>query len=217
MENRKKNQSSRRQFITKSIPACALSVLALSQLKGAIPTEISEATQGETMLQDAMQSQHLFDKRVTSTIRQIFASSGRKEINLINPLVEVFGKDKVIKILKDIAYKRAKSNGERYKKNNGTNDFETFKKRFLGPGSYTESLIIAETIENSDTALELKVSECVIAEEFIKQGVGDLGYAYHCYGDHYWQDGYNTKIKLIRDKTLMEGDAYCNHRYVFEG
>jgi len=167
--------------------------------------------------QGAQQSKHKFDAEIQMTVRRLWADRARQTIGLINSFVDAHGKDKVIEILKGHAYNRAKGNGERFRQRKGTNDFETFKTRFIGPGSYSESLIMATVVENSKTALEIKVTECVIAEAYVKANMGEYGYAYNCWGDHCWQDGYNTKIKLIRDKTLMQGHDYCNHRYVLEG
>jgi hypothetical protein len=31
------------------------------------------------------------------------------------------------------------------------------------------------------------------------------------------EKGFNPKIKLVRDKTLMQGHEYCNHRYIWTG
>ena len=30
-------------------------------------------------------------------------------------------------------------------------------------------------------------------------------------------EDFNPKIKLVRDKTLMQGNNYCNHRYIWQG
>jgi hypothetical protein len=46
---------------------------------------------------------------------------------------------------------------------------------------------------------------------------GDIGYAMVCWGDYAWAEGFNPKIKLVRDKTLMEGHDRCNHRYIWTG
>jgi len=192
----------------KTVPACALTCIAGENVFSLAKTA---STQG------AQQSKHKFDAELRFTVRRLWADRARQAIGLINSFAETFGKEKVIEILKGHAYNRAKGNGERFRKRKGTNDFETFKTRFIGPGSYSETLIEAAVVENSKTALEIKVSECVIAEVFVKANMGEYGYAYNCWGDHCWQDGYNTKIKLIRNKTLMQGHDCCNHRYVLEG
>jgi hypothetical protein len=45
---------------------------------------------------------------------------------------------------------------------------------------------------------------------------GEIGFAALCYMDYFWPKGFNENIKLIRDKTLMQGHTCCNHRYVWQ-
>jgi hypothetical protein len=192
----------RRGFISGLAPACVLTCFGSQGLMRMVDSEAPP------------RAQHKFEREIKLTTRQLWADRGRNSIVLINTFADAIGKEKTIELLKQHAYNRAKRNGERYRQRKGTNDFETFKTRFIGPGSYSDSLIEASVVENSDTAIEIKVTECVISEIWRKMNAGDFGHAYQCWGDHCWQDGYNTKIKLIRDKTLMQGHDYCNHRYV---
>ena len=74
-----------------------------------------------------------------------------------------------------------------------------------------------DIVEDTDTAFEMKVTECLTASTFLSLDAGYIGYAGVCWGDYAWAEGFNPKIKLIRDKTLMQGHAFCNHRYVMEG
>ena len=74
-----------------------------------------------------------------------------------------------------------------------------------------------EIVEDTETAFELKVSECLPAAVFRDADAAEIGYASVCWGDYAWAQGFNPKIKLVRDKTLMEGDKYCNHRYIWTG
>ena len=74
-----------------------------------------------------------------------------------------------------------------------------------------------EIVENMDTAYELKVTECIWASTFLAAKAGDIGYASVCIGDYTWAEGFNPKIKLVRDKTLMQGHDICNHRYIWTG
>ena len=204
--NHSHDTCNRRQLLTKIMPACAVTFLS-----GQDP--LSKA--GAAFLNQD-HTEHMFDTKIDITRRQLYGMIGRFEIALMQTFVDAFGKKKVIELLKEHTYNRAKRNGERFRERHGTNDFETFKTRFIGPDSYTETLIIAEIIENSKHVLELKATECVIAEAYLKANAGDFGYAFCCWGDHCWQDGYNKKIKLFRDKTLMQGHDCCNFKYVWE-
>jgi len=40
----------------------------------------------------------------------------------------------------------------------------------------------------------------------------DIGYAVICHGDYAYCQGFNPKIRLIRTKTLMQGDDCCEFR-----
>ena len=80
-----------------------------------------------------------------------------------------------------------------------------------------EPMLKMEILEDTETAFELKVTECIQATVFRDANAADIGYARVCWGDYAWAEGFNPNIKLVRDKTLMQGHDYCNHRYVWEG
>ncbi len=71
--------------------------------------------------------------------------------------------------------------------------------------------------DNPSEAFELKVTKCISAVVFREALVPHIGFAAVCWGDYAWAEGFNPKIKLVRDRTLMEGDIYCNHRYIWTG
>ena len=74
-----------------------------------------------------------------------------------------------------------------------------------------------EIIEDTDTVFEIRVTDCLAAEAYLPYKAGDIGYAAVCWGDYNWASDFNPKIKLIRDKTLMQGHDCCNHRYIWSG
>ena len=87
-----------------------------------------------------------------------------------------------------------------------------------GMGSFSLGrTIIREIIEDSDTAFEMKITECLTEVVFRKADALDLGYACVCHADFGLPEGMDIDIKLIRTKTLMQGHDCCNHRYVLGG
>ena len=95
------------------------------------------------------------------------------------------------------------------------NSFTAFKKRFYSP-SY-QIVQTHDIVEDTDTVFQMNVTECLVAKIYIDAGAGDIGYAHHCYGDYSGAKGFNSKIKLVRDKTLIQGHDCCNFRYVITG
>jgi hypothetical protein len=74
----------------------------------------------------------------------------------------------------------------------------------------------AEIVEQSSAAFEYHVKKCLWAKVFRDGDAADIGYAMVCYPDYAVARGLNPKLKLIRTKTLMQGDDGCSLRYVME-
>ena len=73
-----------------------------------------------------------------------------------------------------------------------------------------------EIIQDTDTVFEMRVSECLWAKAFREANAADLGFKIICSADYVTAETFNPKIKLIRDKTLMQGHDCCNHKYIFQ-
>ena len=71
-------------------------------------------------------------------------------------------------------------------------------------------------MEDTKTAFEVKVTECIWAKTFHDLKAPDIGYAMVCHADFAIATAFNPKMKLIRSKTLMQGHDCCNHRWVME-
>jgi hypothetical protein len=71
-------------------------------------------------------------------------------------------------------------------------------------------------VEDTPQVFEYRVSKCLWAKTFRDENAGDVGYAMICYPDYPVARGLNPKLKLIRDKTLMQGNDCCVLRYVME-
>lgn len=76
--------------------------------------------------------------------------------------------------------------------------------------------IEAEIVEQTAEAFEYRVTKCLWAKVFRDEEAGDLGYAMICYPDYAVARSLNPKLKLVRSKTLMQGDDSCGLRYVME-
>jgi len=198
---------SRRQFVTKVMPMCALTcVLGRSTLAFAQSTE-SAADE---------EAKHMFDldsgRKLTN--RQLMALRYGEFIGLTKALEAVLGEERLIEFLKEDTTKKMLAYGKRQAEHSPDNGFATYVEQFRG--GY-DNLLAMEIVEDTDRVFELKVSECIWATTFLGAGAGNIGHAAVCFGDYAWARGFNPKIEMVRDKTLMQGHACCNHRYLWKG
>ena len=98
----------------------------------------------------------------------------------------------------------------------GKNDLATYTQNFRKPDSFYQNVLTFQIIEDTPRAFEVKISECLWAKTYREANAGDLGYIFFCYADFASTKGFNPKMRMIRTKTLMQGDDCCNNRYVTE-
>lgn len=207
MENPNRTQTTRRSFLTKIAPACALTCLGGKQLLGMLQTEPEEA------------EKHKFDQPLDFelTYRQYHRRTARNKIDLIKTMIQELGERRAIKIIQTNTREGALALGRRQAQAAETNDFYTYVDIFRDVEGFKNTLTM-EIIEDSEKAFELKVTECLYAQPYIEAGLGGkVGFAALCYMDYFWPKGFNENIELVRDKTLMQGHPYCNHRYIWTG
>jgi hypothetical protein len=212
MENQMVSQGfSRRLFLSKILPACSLACLgASSGLLGFSPEFVKT-------LQEA---KHKFDEEFPRkfTGRQLMSMTyGRNYIPLLKFLSEEIGRDRLISLLKKHAAEQGTEIGKMFAKQSGGNDFSILKKIFRPDSPNFKNSLTMSIVEDTTNIHELKVTECIFASTFLEAEAGDLGFATICYADYNMASGFNPKVKMVRDKTLMQGHAYCNHRYIFDG
>ena len=133
--------------------------------------------------------------------------------SLISAFANKIGYDKAVDIAKEVIREKAILSGK------------TLAEEYSG-NSIAELSKIAKEVWAKDDGLEIKmikekelffdVSYCGYAEIYEKLGVKKLGCTLSCIRDFYFLEGFNPRITLKRTKTIMEGDDYCNFRYVEE-
>jgi len=209
MKKSKLFEPSRREFITRAVPACSVLCLGGGKLLALAPSD------NESILQE---EKHKFDQEYPTklTYKQFFATRYGEYIRLARALEKEFGKEKTIELLKKFTAEDMRQYGQTQAEKATDQNLKTYTAQFGNPNAYKNTLT-KEVVESTDKAFELKVTECIWATTFLDAKAGDIGYAAVCWGDYAWAEGFNSKIKLVRDKTLMQGHEYCNHRYVWIG
>ena len=202
------NEISRRQFFSRVVPACALTCLGTGNVLGFVPP-------GRGLL--SQEGKHKFDNPYDRplTHRQFLAARYGEFIRLAKALEKEMGQEKFLAFLKEKTRTELLTAGQEQAKRSPDASLQTYTKTFKSP--VYDIPLTKEVVEDTEKAFELKITECLWAATFLQAKAGEIGYAAVCYGDYAWAEGFNPKIKLVRDKTLMQGHDCCNHRYVWEG
>ena len=79
---------------------------------------------------------------------------------------------------------------------------------------FTERVHEYEVVRKSPEALEVIVTRCAHAENFLRFNAADVGVKMICMGDYAVVEGFNPEIRFRRPKTLMGGDECCH--FIFE-
>ena len=201
-------EPSRRQFITRILPACSVMCLGAGKLFALKPSDSKSIIQ---------EKKHMFDTEYPRklTNRQYFTSTYRDFINLAKAFEKEFGKEKTIELIKEMATESGLRRGQRQAKKSKDTSLKTYTRMFANPKSpMWAGNLKYEVVEDIETAFELKVEDCISASIFRDANAANIGYAWVCWADYAWAQGFNPKIKLVRNKTLMQGHDCCNHRYV---
>ncbi|MGD8787177.1 MAG: L-2-amino-thiazoline-4-carboxylic acid hydrolase [Phycisphaerales bacterium] len=204
MKQLHKCDTSRRRFITTIFPACTAACL-MNGNKNAFAQTTNEKKE---------QTKHKFEQTIERELTHSTFCAIRYEefMTLAKALEKEWGKDKLIAFLTKNTNERMFQHGQNQAKRLGDNSLATYVKQFRPP-NYRNTLT-HKIVEDTNTAFQIIVTECIWAKTFRDAGMEDIGYAHICYGDYYWPKGFNPKMKMERDKTLMQGHDCCNHRYV---
>ncbi len=209
MTNFGQRQTSRRAFLIKTVPACALTCAGIKGFLGAGHLFAQQISQQET---------HMFDREFPRklTFRQYIEATNFQFIEFAKAVQKKFGKEETIELIKKLATEFNLERGRKQAENSKDRSLKSYTRMFANTKNW-EGLLKMVVVEDTDTAFELKVTECIQASDYINRNAVDIGYANVCWGDYAWAEGFNPKIKLVRDKTLMQGHAICNHRYIWTG
>jgi len=126
------------------------------------------------------------------------------------------GREKFLEYLNAAGRKSGEIDAQDYAKKLGKNDFVSFTDELRKPDYMVNHILTYDVLKDTDKEFEVRIKECLWAKTFRKHGAEDIGKAMFCNRDFTTASAFNPKIKLIRDKTMMQGCDHCNHRWILE-
>ena len=125
------------------------------------------------------------------------------------------GKEKLIEILKMASSEVGKQWGQNQAQSLGKNDLISLASAVKKVELF-KHILVYEIIEETTNAFEIKYTECLWANTFREADAPEIGYATTCHSDFALAPAFNPSMKLIRTKTLMQGNDCCNFRFIME-
>jgi len=200
--------SGRRAFLKTALPGGALLCLGGGRcLIGAPQAQDKPVTPSP---------KHKFQGDAGMSFAEVFSTAYAGNLLFWRGIEKDMGSEKFVALLKRIIDEEAGRESPEYAKQPGEKALAAFSQGMKKPDRYWQSVLTLQFVEDTPRAFEVKVTECLWAKTFRDANAADLGYVLSCYGDYASARGLHPKMRLIRTKTLMQGDAFCNHRYVIE-
>jgi hypothetical protein len=170
------------------------------------------------MMDTDISGEHKFAQDSGMTFQEVYNFAFRW---LFAPLMqrlgqELGGEDRFIEMLKRASCDVVSEGAQNSAKSAPSNDLAAFTAALRDLNHFRKHVLTFDVVEDTDTAFQIQVTECLWAKTFHEAGAADIGYATICHPDFAACQAFNPKIKMIRDKTLMQGDDCCNHRWIWE-
>lgn len=129
---------------------------------------------------------------------------------VIEGLFEKFDKDEVLSNLRDTFRKIAYEDGKKLKKEK-SNPMLILEKHWQ---KLTEGeALVMEGFLNTESKMSFKVTQCKYAEFYKEIGAPELGTILSCCRDEAFLKGFTNRIKMMRSKTILEGNNCCEFKY----
>jgi len=206
MENEIRNKTGRRDFLMKTFSTCAFCCFAAPGLFGF----------NKKLNSLAFDQKHKFQMDSGMTIQQVYNFAFKQwYIPVMKNLMKQVGKEKFLEMLKkssEMLYESPKETAIDYNDRTLTSWSDGFKKA----GKTQNDRLTFEILTDNDKVFEARFTECLWAKTFREKDAADIGYAGVCYQDYPMIKSYNPNLKLIRERTLMQGHDCCQFKLIME-
>lgn len=160
---------------------------------------------------------HKFEADSGMSFQEVFDFAYSGLIPVLHGLSREFGEDRFFQALEKIVFQCSLTAAQDSVRGLPSNDFSAYTAPMRAPSRFAKNILSVEIVEDLPQAMQVQVSECLWAKVFRELGAAEIGYSLICHRDYASCQGFNPRIKLVRTKTLMQGDDCCDHRFVWEG
>jgi hypothetical protein len=138
---------------------------------------------------------------------------------IIKTLTPIMDEIQALNKIKELYIEKSKNLVKRLLKNKKPiTNFEEFKEIYKEQLSseFMQHCLQFTITEDTPNKLTFKFTKCLWAKTFLETNEPGIGYAMCCYPDYEMVKAFHPKLKLIRTKTLMQGNTCCESTYTWE-
>lgn len=133
---------------------------------------------------------------------------------VIREVARRYGKEEALAILKRVNQQEA---FERGRKMAGNAQEHTIDLLVKDVATWGESGVWEmEVLEQTPTTYFFNVRRCPYHEKYRELGIEEFGVELSCCRDEPFARGLDPKLELVRTKTIMEGEDFCDFRYTLD-
>ena len=131
-------------------------------------------------------------------------------------MVEQVGSEKAASILKEAIRKAAIEEGQHFLEKadaslSAMDQFVELMELWKAGGA-----LEMEVLQQSDTRFDFNVNRCRYAEMYQEMGLQEIVHSLSCNRDGSLCEGFDSNLKLVRKKTMIEGAVCCTLRYILD-
>jgi len=134
---------------------------------------------------------------------------------LIRGFAKVMGQDKALEVVTAAVQADAMMAGKIIAEKYGSNSMKEMGCVVIEIWAKDDAITI-HFLEETEQNLSFDVTRCCYAELYEKAVMKELGFCLSCCRDEPFARGLNSRIKLLRTQTIMQGSSHCDFRFVLE-
>ncbi len=131
---------------------------------------------------------------------------------LIDGFAARFGEGEAHTVAREIIDRDAAEAGRVLAKAYGGNSLAVLRRIIEELWAADDTMTLKKVVLDED-GLRFDVTRCGYAEMYERLDLNELGCLLSCRRDFAFMDGFNPDLRLVRTKTIMEGDEICDFRY----
>jgi len=134
---------------------------------------------------------------------------------LIRGYINELGQDSAMELASTAIREDALQSGRNMAEKYNGNTFSELLKVVKEVWAERDSLEF-DILEKTRHRLSFNVTRCLYAELYDRLGIKEYGFCLSCNRDEAFIQGFNPRMKLLRDQTIMQGAKTCDFRIILE-